>query len=305
MARVKEKYKIHYDKSDVKAGYLCILPSFTVFLVFIAFPVVFSLFISFHKWAIITPDKPFVGIGNYIELFTNSEFGNAMWNTLRYALGSVLGTTFFSFILALILNKGIKARNLFRTVYFLPVVTSMVVVSVIASSVFDANYGLVNQAIGFFGIKGPAWFYDPSWAMVAVIITSIWKHTGYFMVIFLAGLSAIPEVFYDCADIDGAKPLQKLLYITLPLLGRVTALVVVMLTIESFKVFTLVYVMTGGGPLNSTETIVNYLYREGFESFKMGYSSAIAWVLFIIILLITLLQMRFIGGRSKAIGKQL
>ncbi len=227
-----------------------------------------------------------------------------MWNTLRYSLGSVLGTTFFSFILAFILNKGIKARNLFRTVYFLPVVTSMVVVSIIASSVFDANYGLVNQAIGFFGVKGPAWFYDTRWAMIAVIITSIWKHTGYFMVIFLAGLSTIPEVFYECADIDGAKPLQKLFYITLPLLGRVTALVIVMLTIESFKVFTLVYVMTGGGPMNSTETIVNYLYREGFESFKMGYSSAIAWVLFIIVLIITLLQMRFIGGRSKAIAKQ-
>ena len=139
--------------------------------------------------------------------------------------------------------------------------------------------------------------------MFAIIITAIWKHAGFYAVIFLAGLHGIPEVYYECAKLDGASPVQQFFHITLPLLRRLTALVVVMLTLNSFKVFTLVDVMTGGGPMRSTETWVNYLYRQGFQSLRMGYASAVAWVLFFVILLISLFQMKFIGGKRDAIGQ--
>lgn len=293
-----------YKSEDTRVAYAFLLPTSLVFLVFTAFPFFYSLYLSFHKWAILTPAKPFVGLGHYAALFRERDFWNAVKNTLVYSAGAIPGTTLISLALALLLWKGLRARNFFRTVYFLPVVTSLVVVAIVWSWIFDPQFGLANQLLKLVGIKGPAWLYSPHWAMFAIVLTSIWKHAGFYMVIFLAGLHGIPEVFYECAEIDGANGFQKLWHITLPLLRRVTALVMVMLTINSFKVFTLVYVMTGGGPMKSTETIVNYLYRQGFESFRMGYASAIAWVLFIVILLISLFQMKFIGGRRSAIGQQ-
>ena len=302
---MKKRFWERFVTEDARAAYISLFPTAVVFLVFIAFPFFYSFYLSFHSWNILTPQKPFVGIENYKELFTNRDFWNAVKNTAIYAGGTVPGTTFVALGLALLLRRGLRLRNLFRTIYFLPVVTSLVVAAIVWSWIFDANYGLFNYILRWFGIRGPAWLYDPHWAMLAVIITAIWKQSGYFMVIFLAGLHGIPDTYYECAEIDGATAFKKLWYITLPLLRRVTALVVVMLTIESFKVFTLVYVMTGGGPMKSTETWVNYLYREGFESFRMGYASAIAWVLFIVIFIITILQMKFIGGRKKAIGQQL
>jgi multiple sugar transport system permease protein len=199
--------------------------------------------------------------------------------------------------------KGIKGRNLLRTVYFLPVITSLVVVAIVWSRIFDAQYGLLNQLLKLVGVQGPAWFYEPGWAMFAIVITAIWKHAGFYAVIFLAGLHGIPEVYYECARLDGANSTQQFFHITLPLLRRLMALVVVMLTLNSFKVFTLVDVMTGGGPMRSTETWVNYLYRQGFQSLRMGYASAVAWVLFLVILLISLFQMKFIGGKRDAIGQ--
>mgnify|MGYP000058808555 FL=1 len=293
-----------YKSEDTRVAYAFLFPSAVVFLVFTAFPFFYSLYLSFHKWNILTPVKPFVGLGNYASLFRAPDFWNAVKNTLIYSAGAILGTTLTSLALALLLWKGLRARNFFRTVYFLPVVTSLVVVAIVWSWIFDPQFGLANKLLKLIGINGPAWLYSPHWAMFALVFTSIWKHSGYYMVIFLAGLYGIPEVFYECAEVDGANGFQKLWHITLPLLRRVTALVMVMLTINSFKVFTLVYVMTGGGPMKSTETIVNYLYRQGFESFRMGYASAIAWVLFMVILLISLFQMRFIGGRRSAIGQQ-
>jgi multiple sugar transport system permease protein len=208
-----------------------------------------------------------------------------------------------SLAIALLLWKGIKGRNLLRTIYFLPVITSLVVVAIVWSRIFDAQYGLINQLLKLIGINGPAWLYRPGWAMAAVIFTSIWKNAGFYAVIFLSGLHGIPDMYYECAKLDGANSIQQFFHITMPLLRRLTALVVVMLTLNSFKVFALVDVMTGGGPMRSTETIVNYLYRQGFQSLRMGYASAVAWVLFFVILLITLFQMKYIGGKRDAIGQ--
>ena len=292
-----------YQSREARIAYLFLLPATIVFIVFTAFPFFHSLYLSFHKWVILTPNKPFVGFGNYQKLFTDKYFWNAVRNTLVYSLGVIPGTTICSLGIALLLWKGIKGRNLLRTVYFLPVITSLVVVAIVWSRIFDAQYGLLNQLLKLVGVKGPAWFYEPGWAMFAIIITAIWKHAGFYAVIFLAGLHGIPKVYYECARLDGASPTQQFFYITMPLLRRLTALVVVMLTLNSFKVFTLVDVMTGGGPMRSTETWVNYLYHQGFQSLRMGYASAVAWVLFLVILLISLFQMKFIGGKRDAIGQ--
>ena len=292
-----------WQSGETRIAYLFLLPATTIFIAFTAFPFFHSLYLSFHKWAILTPNRPYIGLGNYQALFANHEFWNAVKNTLVFSAGAIPGTLAVSLGVALLLWRGIRGRNLFRTVYFLPVVTSLVVVAVVWSWIFDPQFGLVNQLLKMLGIKGPAWFYRPGWAMFAVVFTSIWKNAGYYMVIFLAGLHGIPDMYYECAELDGANAVQKFWHITLPLLRRLMALVSVMLTIASFKVFALVDVMTGGGPMRGTETIVNYLYREGFQSLKMGYASAIAWVLFLTILLISLFQMKFIGGKRDAIGQ--
>ena len=291
-----------YRSRETRIAYLFLLPATIIFILFTAFPFFHSLYLSFHKWAILTPNKPFVGIGNYRALFVNADFWNAVKNTLVYSLGAIPGTTVCSLAIALLLWKGIKGRNLLRTVYFLPVITSLVVVAIVWSRIFDAQYGLLNQLLDLIGIHGPAWLYNPFWAIAAVIFTAIWKHAGFYAVIFLAGLHGIPDMYYECAKLDGANSVQQFFHITMPLLRRLTALVVVMLTLNSFKVFTLVDVMTGGGPMRSTETWVNYLYRQGFQSLRMGYASAVAWVLFFVILLITLFQMKYIGGKRDAIG---
>ncbi len=300
---VKVTHYRWYKSREARIAYLFLLPATIVFIVFTAFPFFHSLYLSFHKWAILTPNKPFVGFGNYQRLFADKYFWNAVQNTLVYSLGTIPGTTVCSLGIALLLWKGIKGRNLLRTVYFLPVITSLVVVAIVWSRIFDAQYGLLNQLLKLVGVQGPAWFYEPGWAMFAIVITAIWKHAGFYAVIFLAGLHGIPKVYYECARLDGASSTQQFFYITLPLLRRLTALVVVMLTLNSFKVFTLVNVMTGGGPMRSTETWVNYLYRQGFQSLRMGYASAVAWVLFLVILLISLFQMKFIGGKRDAIGQ--
>jgi len=292
-----------YRSREARIAYLFLLPATIVFIVFTAFPFFHSLYLSFHKWAILTPNRPFVGLANYQNLFTNKDFWNTVRNTLIYSIGVIPGTTACSLGIALLLWRGIKGRNLLRTVYFLPVITSLVVVAIVWSRIFDAQYGLLNQLLNLVGINGPAWFYKPGWAMWAIIIIAIWKHAGYYAVIFLAGLHGIPKVYYECAELDGANSRQQFFHITLPLLRRLTALVMVMLTIASFKVFTLVDVMTGGGPMKSTEMLVNYLYRQGFQSLRMGYASAVAWVLFLVILLISLFQMKYIGGKRDAIGQ--
>jgi len=292
-----------YRSRESRIAYLFLLPAVVIFLLFTAFPFFHSLYLSFHKWSILTPNKPFVGLGNYRALFTNADFWNAVKNTLVYSLGVIPGTTACSLGIALLLWKGIKGRNLLRTIYFLPVITSLVVVAIVWSRIFDAHYGLMNQLLDLIGINGPAWLYKPGWAMAAVIFTSIWKNAGFYAVIFLAGLHGIPDMYYECARLDGANSIQQFFHITLPLLRRLTALVVVMLTLNSFKVFTLVDVMTGGGPMRTTETIVNYLYRQGFQSLRMGYASAVAWILFLVVLLVTLFQMKYIGGKRDAIGQ--
>ncbi|MFQ5794999.1 MAG: carbohydrate ABC transporter permease [Candidatus Bipolaricaulia bacterium] len=284
---------------ESKAAYLSLVPSLIIFLVFIAFPILYSLYLSFHEWSLLSPGKSFVGLDNYREVFTSRETRLALKNTLYYSLGAVPLLAAVSLGLALLLQGRRRGVELYRTVLFTPAVLSSVVVALLWSWVFDPHFGLFNHLLSRVGVRGPGWLADPRWAMPAVILTTLWKYVGYYMVIFVAGLQGIPRAYYEAAAIDGAGPVRRLWSITLPLLRRTTAFVLVVATIQSFQVFGLIYVMTGGGPMGSTSVVVHYLYQEAFEFFRMGYASAIAWVLFLIIFVLSFIQLRTVGRRGR------
>lgn len=279
---------------EARTALLALLPSFLVFAVFIAYPVFYSLFLSFQEWSLTTPVKAFVGLGNYLQLLRSRDFLVALKNTVSYSIGTVPVGNALSLGVAILLNEKMRGLRFYRVAYFMPTVTSMIAVAVVWMWIYDPYYGLLNALLRAFGINGPAWLADPRWAMPAMILLSIWKNLGYNMVIFLAGLQDIPAEYYEAAGIDGAGAWQKFIYVTLPSMKMPIAFGLIMGTIRSFQVFGQIYVMTGGGPMNATMVIVYYLYRQAFEFFRMGYASAAAWVLFLIILSLTLVQNRLL-----------
>ncbi|MBA2448602.1 MAG: sugar ABC transporter permease [Chloroflexi bacterium] len=237
----------------------------------------------------------FVGFRNYQELLADAKFHETIFNTAYFTLGVMAGILVLSLGLALALDHQMKGMSLFRGIYFSPAVTSVIVIGVVWLWMFQPEFGLINQLLALIGIDGPRWVSDPSWAMPSLILTALWKNVGYFSVIFLAGLQGIDVSFYEAARVDGANRLGTFRHITLPLLMPTTFFVLVMGVILSFQVFGLVYVMTGGGPVGATKVIVFYLYEQAFVFFRMGYASAVAYVLFAIIFALTLVQFRLMG----------
>ncbi len=280
-------------REDFWTGLLCLTPATLLALVFTAFPVLFSLYLSFHKWGILTPEKPFVGLANYQRLLHDAEFWSAMRHTLTYTVSVVVIGSALSLLLALMLNQKLRGLSFFRTAYFMPVVTSTVAVSVVWAWIYNPQYGLMNVLLRALGLPPSNWLVDPKWAMPAIIIMSIWKNLGYHMVIFLTGLQDIPDILYEAARIDGASGWDLFRSITWPLLRPTTGFVLITNTIFSFQVFGPVYVMTKGGPMRSTTVALYYLYQRAFEFREMGYASAVAWVLFLIILVFSILQARY------------
>ncbi|MCL6591488.1 MAG: sugar ABC transporter permease [Firmicutes bacterium] len=268
-----------------------------VFGVFVLSPIVFVLLLSFHKWSVLETIRIFIGLDNYCELFHDLRFWNAVWNTARYTLGTVPLTIIISLGLALAVNSKIRGRIFFRGVYFLPAISSMAIVAIIWAFLLDPDIGIVSYYMRLLGVKTYGWLRSPIWAMPAVIGVGIWKNIGFYMVIFLAGLQSIPDTYYEAAKIDGAGTWQQFKNVTLPLLMPTTMFVVIISIIASFQVFDQVYVMTRGGPLYSTETLVQYIYYHGFETFKMGYASSVACVWFIIILIFTAMQLKYFNAR--------
>jgi multiple sugar transport system permease protein len=273
------------------AAYLFILPSFAGFVIFLVAPMVASFGISLYDWELLVPPQ-FVGLKNFQSLATDRVFRQVLLNTAYYAFGLVPLNIVVSLGLAVWLNTKLRGVKLFRLAFFLPVVTVTVAVSLIWKWMYDPYLGLVNQGLHWIGLQGPNWLSDPRWAMPALILMSVWKGFGYNMVLFLAGLQGIPSTIYEAALIDGASAWQRFWRITLPLLSPTLFLAVVLTVISSFQVFDQAYVMTGGGPANATNTIVLYIFQTGFQFFRMGYASAVAWVLFAVIFSITLIQMR-------------
>lgn len=279
-------------------AYLAISPWVLVFSIFTLFSLVFSLYISFTKWNIVEPQAPFVGLQNYIRLFSDPKFFQAVWNTILFTgFGVPLGLG-SGLLIALLLNTKVKLQGIFRTLFYIPVVTPLVVSAVIWKWLYQGDYGLINFYLLKFGLikERLLWLADPNLAMPALIIMGIWMGTGGTMVMYLAGLQAIPEEIYDAAKVDGANSLQRLLLITIPLLAPTTFFILVTSIIGSFQSYAHIYIMTGGGPLNRTTVIGYYMYEKGFRQFDMGYASAMAYVLFAMILVFTLIQMKFTKG---------
>ncbi|WP_100408041.1 carbohydrate ABC transporter permease [Bacillus solitudinis] len=269
-----------------------LLPNLLGFLFFIGVPIVASLGISFTEWDLLSSPE-WVGFDNYVALMSDRDFWAALGHTFYFIGGYLPLVIVGALAIALILNQKIKGRTFFRAAYFVPVITSWVAVSLIWKWLFNPNYGLVNYALSWIGITGPAWLQDPSWAMPAVILTSAWKDLGFVMVIYLAGLQGISSSYYEAANIDGATSWQKFRHITLPLLSSTTFFVTVISLINSFQVFDQIMIMTDGGPAGSTSVIVERIYNHAFRYFEMGYASAISWILFVIIFIVTIIQIWF------------
>jgi len=280
-----ERLKNILNKEAV-SGWIFILPAFLGTFLFIILPVFASFGISFLKWDLLSSPQ-FVGFENYIELFCNPTFYEVLFNTFYYAICvSILGVI-LPLILAVILDRKIRGSELFKTIYFLPFITPMVVIAIVWEWIFDPYRGVLNWFLMGAKIE---WLYNPKIAMLALIAVSVWKLIGYNMVLFLAGLSGIDKNLYEASKIDGASEVRTFFNITLPVLSPTIFFVMIITVISSFQVFDLIYLMTKGGPMNSTNVIVYWLYNNAFEFFKVGEASAIAYVLFFIILALTLLQ---------------
>ena len=279
------------------SAYLFLMPGLIHFAIFTLFAVGFAFYISFHEWNIIRPEKPFVGLENYARLFRDPRFLRSVLNTLTFMVGVPLNLI-SGLAVALLLNTKVRGQALFRAMFYLPVVTPLVVSSIIWKWVYQGDYGLLNYYLLKLGIiqEKIVWLADPDLALPALIIMGVWGGTGATMVIYLAGLQSIPEEMYDAAKVDGANALQRLLFITIPLLRPTTFFLFVTGIIGAFQIFTEVYIMTNGGPLNRTTTIGYYLYTNAFRELEMGYATAMAFVLFAMIFVFTLIQWKYTRG---------
>lgn len=277
------------DRSKYLALAVLLLPSLAGMVVFLMAPVLSSLVLSFSQWDLIG-EISWVGIDNYVTALADPAVLGALRNTLTFILGYLPSVVIIALGLALLLNRRIRGRVVFRAIYFVPVVTSWVAVSLIWKWLLNPQYGLVNFALGAVGIKGPGWLFDPAWAMTGVILTSVWKDIGFVTVIYLAGLQDIPEPLYEAAALDGATPWQRFWSITFPMLAPTTFFVTTISLISSFQVFDQVWIMTQGGPAGATSVMVELIYKNAFSYYKMGYASAISWALFALIFAVTIAQ---------------
>jgi len=272
-------------------------PGLAVLLIFFFLPVMAAFILSFTDFNIYSLGNPdylrFVGFDNYMKLFSDDMFWTALKNTFYFVIAGGPLSIAASLGAAILLNsKLIRFKGIFRLTYFLPVVTTLVAVAIVWRYIYHPRYGLLNYFLGFFGVDPLDWLGDPHLAMPAIIIMAVWKNFGYNMIIFIAGLQNIPEELYEAASLEGASAWQKFRNITLPMLAPTTIFITIITMIGYFQLFAEPYVMTQGGPLNSTLSIVLYMYQEGFRWWNIGYSTAIAFSLFIIILIGTVIQFR-------------
>ncbi|MEX1171367.1 MAG: sugar ABC transporter permease [Chloroflexota bacterium] len=270
---------------------LFLAPSLVPLLLFTVGPMVASVGLSLVSWNLLQPPI-FVGLDNYQRLASDSNFRSAVLNTLTYVAGYLPLVFVGGMGIALALNQRLRGLSLIRTAYFLPVVTSWVVVALMWRWLLDPSAGIVNYALGLVGIEGPGWYNDPGWAMPSVIVASAWKDLGFVMVILLAGLQAIPEEYYEAASVDGANRWTRFRHVTLPLLTPSLFFVLVISLINNLQVFDQVWVMTKGGPAGATTVVVEQIVTNAFSYGQMGYAAAMSWVFFVVLLLITLVQFR-------------
>jgi multiple sugar transport system permease protein len=294
-AHIQQKFQSPRRRKHDREGliaFLFLLPNLIGFLVFSAVPIIAAFVVSFYNWDLLL-GATFVGLGNYIQLLSDNVFLAALLNTIYFVVVSVPLSVVVGLGIAMLTNQSLPGMNIFRAIFLLPYVTLTVAIALVWKWLYLPDVGLINRALSLIGIHGPNWLTSPIWAMPALIILSVWKSFGYNMVLFLAGLQNIPQHLYEAAIVDGASPWQRFRHVTLPLLSPVTFFVVVISTIGSFQVFDQALVMTQGGPGVTTTTLVMNIYQVGFQSFHMGYASAIAWVLFAIVFVFTMIQFWF------------
>jgi len=286
---------------ELPSALLFLLPTVAVLGTFNFYPALYSLYLSLFEWNGLSPHREFVGLANYTRLLASGEFWNSLRVTLLYAGGVTLLALALGLLVAVLLNQPIRGQALYRVLYFLPVITPTVASGVVWKYLFDPTQGVVNRGLAEVGLEGPSWLSDPSWALVAVIVVGVWKRVGFNMVVYLAALQGIPKTYYEAAQLDGADSWQQFRHITLPLLAPTTFFLVVTALIDAFQIFDLVYVMTSGGPLGSTDVLGYYLYRQGFRYSELGFASAVAYVMFALIFLVTVIQFRLTrGGQDDA-----
>jgi multiple sugar transport system permease protein len=278
--------------------YLFLLPAMVFLAVFTYYPITQAVRLSFYKWEMIS-EPVYAGLQNYRDTFTDFKFYNSLRVTFHYVFVAVPGTIVLALLTALLLNTRMRLRNLFRSLIFFPAFTSLVAIGMIWKYMYSTDYGILNYFIGLLGGRPVGWLSDPGLALWSLILVTIWHGLGWNMVIFLAGLQNIPDVYYEAAKIDGAGGAQRLWYITLPLLKPITLFAVVMAVIYTFRSFDFVYVTTQGGPGTSTSLLMWYFYRQGFIMYRMGQATAIALILFVVVLFFTVLQLRLFRGEVR------
>jgi multiple sugar transport system permease protein len=284
---------------DDLVGWTFAAPFVILFGIFLAFPILASFLLSFTSFGLKDLANPVgstvVGLKNYVDLFSDPVFWTALFNTFYFVIVGVPLTLVFGLLIATALNRGVsRFRTVFRVGYYLPVITSIVAIAVVWRFLLDPDVGLINMALGGLGINGPAWLADPVLAMPSIIAMAVWRNLGFAMIVFLAGLQAIPAMLYEAAAIDGAGRWQGFRYVTLPMLRPTILFMTVITTIGYLQLFEEPFVMTGGGPLDKTLSITMYMYQQGFTFFHQGFASSIAYVLFVIVAFVAFLQFKFL-----------
>ncbi|TVR05725.1 MAG: sugar ABC transporter permease [Spirochaetaceae bacterium] len=279
-------------RKDTIAGYLFLLPNFLGFLGFVALPVVFSLFLAFSHWDLLSGAAGirWAGLENFRLLVGDPWFLSSLINNLIYSFFTVAFSLIIGLLMALLLNRHVFAKSALRTMFFIPYVVSMVAISAIWMAILS-RFGPVSELARTLGVENPPiWLMDPTFAMPAIISLGVWNHAGYCMLIYLAALQGVPRELYEAAEVDGGGAWAKFVSVTVPMISPATFLLVITQMINSFKVFAPVQILTQGGPGRSTTVLVYYIYRTAYQNYRMGYASAMAWVLFAMIFIITLLQ---------------
>ena len=284
---------------DTRDGLLFSIPFLTVYLLFMIYPLFHGLYISFFKWDILT--KPsFIGLANYKTLFQDATFYSSLWHTIQFVLMTTPTLLVIGFLMALAITGSSPLKSVMENTFFFPYIFSMTVVSTLWAWLMQKDFGLFNQTLTLIGVRPISWLTNEKYAMWSIALTTLWWTSGFNMVLFGAGIKQIPKEVYESASIDGATYWQSVRHITIPLVSSTTILCLILQIIASFNVFGQVYVMTGGGPHGTTRVLVQYIFETGFRYYKMGYSAALSYILFLIILVISVLQYVLLGRKEES-----
>lgn len=289
------------NRAEARAGLVFVAPVLLVFALLRVVPAFLALFFSFTEYSLLTSPS-WTALTNYVELFQDPLVINSFKVTLIYTAGTVIPSVVISLAVAMLLDRKVRGMPLFRTAFFTPQVASWVAISMIWVYMLNPGFGVVNYVLSFLGVEQIPWLSSTSWALPSLIMIGIWRNLGYGVIIYLAGLQGVPQHLSEAAMVDGAGPWRRFRRITLPMLAPTTTFLMIMMAIISLQTFDQVFVLTGGGPANSTSTVVFYVYQNAFQYLRMGYASALAIVLFVVILVLSYASLRF-SGQLRATDK--